>query len=165
MEMMIVLILLLAVGGAVMLNSRAAINQARFRSDVRGFQSVLRSVNEAVVVGFDPFLTFQKKEGALHLVYQEAMGRFKKKEFDFPTIEQVFFNKTELAGPLFFGDKGSIYPEGQLVLVGKPGTMEIELKTPIIRIVANDNNYPEWIRDVCGKKEKESPKKNKASSS
>ena len=164
-EMMIVLVLLLGVGAAVAFNARAAIDQARFKADARGFKSVLNSIEELVATGFDPFLIFESREGGIHIVYQEAMGRFKKKTFDYPFIERILLNNNELTTPLFFASRGAQYPVGKLSLIGKNSSYEIDLQSPLIKMTANSNDYPEWVREVCAKKEKSKDKKSKASSS
>jgi len=164
-EMMIVLVLLLGVGAAVAFNARAAIDQARFKADARGFKSVLNSIEELVATGFDPFLTFESREGGQHIVYQEAMGRFKKKTFDYPFIERILLNNNELTTPLFFASRGAQYPIGKLLLIGKNSSYEIDLQSPLIKMNANPNEYPEWVKEVCAKKEKSTAKKSKASSS
>jgi len=157
--MMLVLLLLLVVGGAVAINFQGSIEQARLKGDVRGIETIFKSVDEALVVGFDPYLIFEKKENGLRLIYQEAMGRFKKKIFEFPSIQKVTYKELE-PDILFFCSKGTHYPSGTFFFTGKAGTMKLELKPFTEKLNAEESNYPEWIREICKKKEKKPQSKN-----
>lgn len=149
LEMMLVLILLLGVGGFVAINYQSSLSHARFEADVKGVRAVLRSAEEAMLVGFDPFLSLSMTEKGVAITLQEAGGGFGRKDFVFPTIKKIFFNGNEPPQRLIFASGGSLYPKGVLVLEGDERA-EIELKSPIEYIAEGSQSelpYPSFVRE------------------
>ena len=154
-EILIVLLLLFGVGSLVTMNYHSALANARFEADIKGIKTVLESAEEALVVGFDPFISIKSADKGISLAVEEAGGGFKRRVFHFPNITEIAFEGRKLPFTLHYGSKGAIHPKGTLLIKGE-SVATVELRPYIQKISRQDFSifpYPEWV-SINGKKEK-----------
>ncbi len=131
------------------INYRSSLAHARFEADIKGVRSVFRSAEEALLVGFDPFLSLSMTNKGAMITLQEAGGGFVKKEFVFPAIKTMTFNGEEPPQRLVYASGGALYPHGLLILEGDKKA-EIELKPKVQHLIADAQGelpYPSWVKE------------------